>query len=260
MNFTGTTALITGASSGIGLAYAQEFAKRGANLVLVARRKPELEALATELRSKSGADVTVFAADLSVPGAAASLVTAVAKQKITVDVLVNNAGFGTNNRLIDEDRERIQAEITLNVSTLTDLTAAYLPGMIDRNRGTIINIASTAAFQPVPGMAVYAATKAFVLSFTQAVWGELGDSAVRVLAVCPGATDTAFFDVAGKAPSTPLAPIAGVIDATFRALAGRKQHVVVGGRNRVMAFSTRLVPTSMVTKVAGSMFLPEASR
>lgn len=257
MEYAGKTALITGASSGIGLAYAQEFARRGANLVLVARRKSLLEKLAKDIKAKSIVTIEIFEMDLSALDAGAKLVKAVEAKNLTVDFLVNNAGFGTSGRLIHENRDEVQREVVLNVATLVDLTTAYLPGMLKRDFGAIVNIASTASFQPVPGMAVYAATKAFVRSFTSAVWGELGDSKVRVLSVSPGATRTEFFDVAGAKPVGELAPVANVVSTTFKALESRKSKpsVVDGTRNRLMAVVSSKLPFKMVVKVAGSMFL-----
>ncbi|MEG2887194.1 MAG: SDR family oxidoreductase, partial [Aurantimicrobium sp.] len=204
MEYTGKTTLITGASSGIGVHFAEGFAARGSNLVLVARRKELLADLAAKLTKNYGVTVDVITEDLSVPDSGAALEKKVSKNH-TVDVLVNNAGFGTNNRFVNEDRERIAQEIQLNVGTLVDLTAVFLPAMVERNSGVVVNIASTASFQPVPGMAVYGATKAFVRSFTEAVWGELRGTNVRVLAVSPGATESEFFLVAGgKSPGKPM--------------------------------------------------------
>lgn len=259
MEYKGKTALITGASSGIGLDYAREFARRGANLVLVARRVDLLDAAAAQLVKGHGVGVTTIALDLSVPAAAQKLVDELKSQSIHPDFVVNNAGFGTSGRAKNEDRGRVAQEIQLNVGTLVDLTLAYLPQLLERNFGAIINIASTAAFQPVPGMAVYAATKAFVLSFTSAIWGETNHTNVRVLTVCPGATSTEFFDVAGAKPSGALAPVSQVIDATFKALDARKSvpAVVAGGRNRTMAAISQRMPAKTVIKVAAGMFLPK---
>ena len=254
MTYVGKTALITGASSGIGLEYARAFAARGCHLVLVARRAEALAAIAAELTTRFGVSVSTISLDLSDSDSAQKLAAHVGDSPI--DILINNAGFGTNARFEDEDLDRVRDEITLNVSTLTELTGVYLPSMLKRNDGVIINIASTAAFQPVPGMAVYAATKAYVLSFTRALWEEVRGTGVRVLAVCPGATDTEFFHVAGASPSTGLAPISDVIDQTFTALATNTPSVVVGSRNRVMAFAGRFVPVTAVMKVAAAMFLP----
>ena len=256
MEYAGKTALITGASSGIGLAYAQEFARRGANLVLVARRKSLLEKLAKEIKATSKVTIETFEMDLSALDAGAKLVKAVEAKNLTVDFLVNNAGFGTSGRLIHENRDEVQREVVLNVATLVDLTTAYLPGMLKRDFGAIVNIASTASFQPVPGMAVYAATKAFVRSFTSAVWGELGDSKVRVLSVSPGATRTEFFDVAGAKPVGELAPVTNVVPTTLKALESRnsKPSVVAGTRNRLMVVGSSKLIFKLGVNDDGTMF------
>jgi short-subunit dehydrogenase len=257
MEYKDKIALVTGASSGLGLEYATELAKRGANLILVARRKDALDALAANLASNTGAKVTTIALDLSTPSSAKKLMAELKKLKIEPQILINNAGFGTSGRFAKENAERVQEEIQLNVGTLVDLTHAVLPAMIEANFGAIVNIASTAAYQPVPGMAVYAATKAFVLSFTSAVWGETKNTGVRVLAVSPGATATNFFNVAGASPSGGLAPISDVIEATFKALESAKAgpSVIVGGRNALMANLSKLMPKKIVIGVAASLFL-----
>ena len=259
MEYTGKTTLITGASSGIGLHFAEGFALRGSNLILVARRKELLIELATRLAKQYGVTVDVITEDLSVPGSGAALEKKVAAKKFTVDVLVNNAGFGTNNHFIDEDRARVAQEIQLNIGTLVDLTAAFLPAMVERNSGIVVNIASTASFQPVPGMAVYAATKAFVRSFTEAVWGELLDSNVRVLAVSPGATESEFFVVAGGKPAGKSMPASAVVDTMFKALdaSTRRPSVIVGGFNTFTARLVKFMPEKAVINIAAKMFLPK---
>ncbi|MFM6980947.1 MAG: SDR family NAD(P)-dependent oxidoreductase [Micrococcales bacterium] len=248
-------ALITGASSGIGAAYAREFAKQGTDLVLVARRKDLLDSMASELQTSYKVKVSVIAADLTKADAVSALLANLKKSKLEPDVLINNAGFGTSGRVQHEDRDRVREEINLNVATLVDLTTAMVPALVAKKQGAIINIASTAAFQPVPGMAVYAATKAFVLSFTSALWHELDGTGVKVLAVCPGATATEFFDVAGAHPFGKLASVSDVVSGTFKALRAKKPFVVIGSRNAVMAGFSSLLPKALVTKVAGSMFL-----
>lgn len=257
MEYTGKTTLITGASSGIGIAYAEGFALRGSNLILVARRKDRLDAIASKLSTQYGVTVDVIAQDLTAPGAVAALEKAVAAKKLTVDVLVNNAGFGLNGYFVSEDRAKTQEEIALNIGVLVDLTAAYLPGMVTRNSGAVVNIASTASFQPVPGMAVYGATKAFVRSFTEAVWGELGDSKVRVVAVSPGATESEFFIVAGGSPSGKAMPASAVVDTTFASLEKKIPSVVVGGANAASASLVKFFPKKTVIKLVGKLFLPK---
>ncbi len=172
IDVAGTTVLITGASAGLGVEFAHRFAARGANLVLVARRADRLEALATELRGAHGIIVTVLPADLAAPGVGASLHQELTNRGITVDSLINNAGFGTHGAFVDEDLERVTSEIQLNIATLVELTHTFLPDLLT-GRGALVNIASTASFQPTPGMAVYGASKAFVLNFTEALWPKL---------------------------------------------------------------------------------------
>jgi short-subunit dehydrogenase len=260
MEYTGKTTLITGASSGIGLAYADGFAARGSNLILVARRKELLEELAAKLTKQYGVKVVVITEDLSLPGTGVALEKKVKAKKLVVDVLVNNAGFGTNNLFVDEDRARVAEEIQLNVGTLVDLTAAFLPAMVSRNSGAIVNIASTASFQPVPGMAVYGATKAFVRSFTEAVWGELGDSAVRVLAVSPGPTQSEFFEVAGGSPDKKRVAASAVVETTFAALEKNTPSVVEGTSNSVTASLVKFFPKKTVIKMVAKMFMPKQSK
>ena len=259
MEYAGKTALITGASSGIGLAYAEEFAKRGTNLVLVARRKELLNEIAQKISASSMVDVTVIPMDLATLSSGAKLAKEIEAKNLAVDFLINNAGFGTSGRLVNENREKLQQEIVLNIATLVDLTTTFLPKFLARNSGAIVNIASTASYQPVPGMAVYAATKAFVRSFTAAVWGEVSNTNVRVIAVSPGATKTDFFDIAGTQPSNTLAPVSDVIKTTFAALDSNKSKptVIDGRSNRTLAFVAKFMPERLVIKVAASMFLPK---
>jgi short-subunit dehydrogenase len=257
MNYKGKTAVVTGASSGIGLGYAHELAARGANLVLVARNKSQLETIAADIKAEHNVNIDVVALDLSKVSSGQELLDKLTKMKVTPDVLINNAGFGTNNRVAKEDRSKIQQEIVLNVVTLVDLTTAVLPQMLAKDFGVIVNIGSTASFQPVPGMAVYAATKAFVRSFTSALWGEVKGTNVRVLTVNPGATSTEFFKIAEAKPAGKLAPVSDVVDATFKALDSKNSSpsIVVGGQNALMANFTRIVPVKAVINIAGKLFL-----
>ena len=257
MQYAGKNALITGASSGLGVAYAEEFAKRGANVILVARRRELLLKVADRVKAIANVQVTVIDQDLAQLDSGQKLVDELAARELQVDFLINNAGFGTNNPFVNEDRKQVQSEIVLNIATLVDLTAAFLPQMVARNEGAIVNIASTASFQPVPGMAVYAATKAFVRSFTSAVWGELEGTNVRVIAVSPGATQTEFFEVAGAKPAGPLAPVSNVMKTTFKALNSRKSKpaVVDGGGNKALAAISARLPIKLVIRTAAKMFL-----
>jgi short-subunit dehydrogenase len=260
MDFEGSSALVTGASSGLGEVFARELAQRGANVVLVARSQDKLEALAQELRDGFQVSVEVLACDLSEPGAGAGLAARVGERGVQVDVLVNSAGFGLFGLLHEADPAQIAQEVQLNVAALTELTCAVLPGMRARDRGAIVNVASTAGFQPLPYMAVYGATKAYVLSFTEALWAETRGTAVRVTALCPGATDTAFFDTASDNASvgTRMAP-EQVVAAAFRALERRRCSVVPGLANRLLAGSTRLLPRQAVVRMSERTMRPKKS-
>ncbi|KQR37430.1 SDR family NAD(P)-dependent oxidoreductase [Microbacterium sp. Leaf159] len=244
LDLRGGTALITGASSGLGVEFARRFAARGSNLVLVARRVDRLEQLATELRTAAGVEVDVVPADLGVPGAAAALHREIAERGIRITSLVNNAGFGSHVAFDHADPARMTGEIQLNVLTLVELSRAFLPQLL-QGQGALVTVASTAAYQPTPGMAVYGATKAFVLSFTEALWAEARGTGLRVLAVSPGSTKTEFFDVVGtEAASVGRQQTAGqVIDTAFRELdrANGKPSVVSGVRNHLLALGTRLL-------------------
>jgi uncharacterized protein len=251
------TAVVTGASSGIGAAFAEALAPRAAELVLVARREERLHALAERLRGTGAPAVRVVVADLQEPDGVRAVLDAVADRE--VDLLVNNAGFATHGPFAAEDPARIAGEIALNVGAVVALTRGVLPGMVGRGRGAVLNVASTAAFQPVPFMAVYGATKAFVLSFTEALWGELRGSGVRALAVAPGATATEFFDVAGDGASVGRrgAP-ERVVATALRALdrPGAPPSVVPGRVDALTARLPRLLPRSAVVRVTRRLVAP----
>lgn len=193
----GDTALVTGASSGIGTEIARELAQRGHGLTLVARREDRLRELAGELSTEHEVRVEVVAADLSDRGARDDLAAAVISRGLSVSVLVNNAGFGSVGEFADNDRERQVQMVALNCEAIIDLTARYLPSMIEEGSGAVLNIASAAAFQPLPGSATYAASKAFVLHFTEAIHEELKGTGVTATAVCPGPVHTEFVEAAG---------------------------------------------------------------
>ena len=249
------TALVTGASSGIGEQFALQLGRRGHNLILSARSVDKMQALATRLRTENpGIAVEVIAADLAEPGGAAALTGEVAARGIDVDILINNAGFGSHNPVAEEDPDNLAREIQLNCSSLVDLTARLLPAMLQRDRGGVLNVASTAAFQPLAGMAVYAATKAFVLSFTEALWAETRTTGVRVVALCPGATETGFFDAAGKEFLTSGRQTADhVAEFGLRAFFnGRGPTVVPGLANKLGANGYRFVPRAALARFAGA--------
>ncbi|MGW4329074.1 SDR family NAD(P)-dependent oxidoreductase [Nocardia sp. NPDC004573] len=244
-NWEGATAVVTGASSGIGAAFATALAERRSGLILVARREDRLRKLATDLERTFGIRARVVTADLSIPADVERLAGVLSAGANPIDLLVNNAGFATHGPLVDHDSARMREEIAVNITAVAELTRAVLPEMIRRGDGAVVNIASTAAFQPIPFMAVYGATKAFVLSFTEALWGELEGSGVTALAVCPGATDTEFFDVAGEAASVGRRQTSEQVVAT--ALRELDRHaprpsVVSGLANAVSARLPRYLP------------------
>ena len=259
-DYRGKTALITGASSGLGVEFANQLAGRGANLILVARRKDRLQAVADAVVLMHKVQVTVIVADLAEVGAAEKLFKSLARKKLSVDVLVNNAGFGTFGEFNKEPIEKISEELRLNISTLVELSKLALPSMLKNNDGVIINVASTAAYQPIPYMSVYAATKAFVLSFTEALWGELIGTNVKAIALSPGGTKTEFFEVAsnGKAPDGlgKLQTVEQVITVVMNALDKKTPppSVISGASNFALAFSGRFIPRKLLINVARKMF------
>jgi uncharacterized protein len=198
IDYRNQTTIVTGASSGLGAEFARQLAARGSDLVLVARRADRLESLADELTRAHGITVTTVARDLGLPDAGRSLRAELESRGIHATGLVNNAGFGTHHAFTDEDPDRLQDMIALNVSALVDLTRAFIEPLTAADNGVLINVASLLGFQPTPYLAVYGATKAFVLSFTESLWEEARGSGLRVLAISPGATETEFYDAAGS--------------------------------------------------------------
>ncbi|MBY4399755.1 SDR family oxidoreductase [Rhodococcus fascians] len=248
-----STALITGASSGLGEEFAHRFAARGENVVLVARRADRLETLARRIEADHGVTATAVAMDLGVPGIGESLRKNLADKGITPTTLINNAGFGTHGRFRDEDPARVASEIALNVSALVDLTHAFLPNLT----GALINIASTAAYQPTPNMAVYGATKAFVLNFTEALAYEYRTSPLKILALSPGPTRTEFFDVVGSEDAAVgnFQTSEQVVSTAMRAVDSRRTpaSVVSGLSNKISAGSVRLAPRSLAAIISGRL-------
>ncbi|MGE0217567.1 SDR family NAD(P)-dependent oxidoreductase [Mycolicibacterium sp.] len=255
MDFTGHTALITGSSGGIGAEFAVQLAQRGAHLVLVARRTDKLDALRDRLvAAHPGIVVDVVAADLSVPGSGAALAEQVHGLGRTVDVLINNAGVGSHGAFVAEDPDAVAAQIQLNCGTLVDLTARFLPAMVERGRGVVLNVASTSAFQPTPGMAVYGATKAFVLSFSEALWQECRKTGVKVIALCPGPTETEFFQRTGDEFLTDgRQSSAEVVTTALAALDKSSPTVISGLLNTVKASAYRFTPRKVMLAVAERM-------
>jgi uncharacterized protein len=250
--------VITGASSGIGEALARQLAaQEKQTLVLVARRKEKLEALASDLRSQHGVRVEVLGLDLEQVGAAAQLVTAVEGLGLSVDTLINNAGFGLNDNFGDMPLDRIQGMMQLNMVALTELCHAVLPSMRERKQGRIMNIASVAAFQACPNFAVYAATKGYVLMLSEALAVEEKANGINVLAVCPGATATPFHDVAGN-EGTFLTKIMDspetVAKTALRAMkCACSSSVVTGVMNKPLPLINRLMPRQCMTWMAGKL-------
>ncbi|SIR69943.1 SDR family NAD(P)-dependent oxidoreductase [Williamsia sterculiae] len=254
-DYSGTTVLITGASSGLGAEFAEQFAERGAGIVLVARREDRLRELADRLRRVHDATVAVIAMDLSRPAAASELHAALVDRDIAVDSLVNNAGFGLKGPFADADPERVADLVAVNVAALTNLTRRFLPDLIAGGRGVLINIASTAAHQPTPGMSVYGASKAYVLSFTEAIAYETKDSGLRVLALSPGPTRTEFFEVVGgeDAAVGRFQTATEVVANALTELDRRhpRAGIVSGRGNALTAIAARLAPRAVATAVAG---------
>jgi hypothetical protein len=245
-------ALVTGASAGLGVEFARQLSKRGHRLVLAARRKDRLEALARELGNSRA-----VAIDLSKTNAAAKLMADVEANGETIDLLINNAGFGLIGRFAELDAMRLRQMVDLNVGALIDLCRAAAPGMIGRKSGGIINVASTAAFQPGPKMAVYFATKAFVLSFTEALHEELKPHGIKVSCLCPGPTRTEFGEVAGFGGNGLFDHVAmeppEVVETGLSGLDRNHAVVVPGWKNKVTAASNRFAPRSVVRKIAGAI-------
>jgi uncharacterized protein len=244
--YVSQTVLLTGASSGIGEQFARALAARGCSLVLVARRLDRLERLAAELRRDHGVNVDVLAVDLSSGSAAATVRAAVDELGVRVTGLINNAGFGTFGPFVEEDLATLQREIAVDVAAPVELAAAFLPDLLEAGNGMLINVASMAAYTPTPRMAVYGASKAFVLSFTEALWAELRGTGVRVFAVSPGATSTEFNAVVGTDDATAGARPRTAADVVTTALnhlesRGGGPSVIDGVGNRVSAGVLRLI-------------------
>ncbi len=257
------TALITGASYGIGEAYARRLAAEGANLILTARSADRLEALAEGLRSQFSVAVTLIKSDLADPSAPQKLFEAVQVNNPEIDLLINNAGFGAVGDFADVPLDRQLEMIQVNVSALVALTHLFLPPMLKRRNGAIIQLASTASFQGVPYFATYSGTKSFILTFSEALWAECQPFGVRVLAVCPGPTGTHFQAVAGtesvRRPVKMQTPDE-VVEVSLKALAANRSFVVSGFGNSAMVFLERFVSRQMVTKMASKLYRPFSTR
>ena len=236
MNFyRNKTALVTGASSGIGAEFARVLARKGCDLILVARSEDKLRALADELNAKYGIEAHVIVQDLSDEWATRAVQSQVETRELRVDILINNAGFASQGDFETIDAERLHSQVMLNVTAVVDLTRAFLPAMLERKSGVIVNVASTAAFFPLSTQAVYGATKAFLLSWSEALWAENRERGVKVLALCPGATDTEFFERVGNDITAPKDSPALVVQTAFKALSRGDATALVGRANALSA-------------------------
>jgi uncharacterized protein len=247
--FAGQRALITGASSGLGLEFADLLAAQKVNLVLAARRQQPMEKLAADLRRKYGIDVLVEVIDLASPGAAARLKSGLDAKSISIDILVNNAGYGLQGEFLETPIERTVDMIQLNITALTELSYLFGRDMAARRSGHILLIASLLAFQPVPTFAAYAATKSYVLALGEALHDELRSQGVVVTSLCPGHTETGF-DAAAGATASPMLRLLTmqprpVAESGIRALSRGKASVIAGLMNNIVALSNRLTPRSM---------------
>jgi short-subunit dehydrogenase len=247
------TVLITGASSGIGLELAKCFATDGCRLILVARNRDALEKLAEELRAKNKIEAIVLPANLSLPETQKRIFEKLSAQKISVDVLVNNAGFGAHGAFLEMSLPRQLEMLQVNIAALTELTGLFLPGMIQRKRGGILNVGSVAGFLPGPGMAVYYATKAFVLSFTEALSEELLGTGLMVSVLCPGPTESNFGNVARgqKVRQMKTSKMSAEVVAQYghRAFRNGKVIAIPGVQNKVFIFLNRFAPRWIPRKV-----------
>ena len=245
--------LITGASAGLGVEFAKQCAKRGDEVVLVARRKDRLDSLAAEIGGKAH----VIAADLSKPGAATKIVAETIARGMWVRTLINNAGFGLRGRFDELPLDRQLEMVDLNIRALTNLSFVVINDMVLKGAGSILNVASTAAFQAGPNMAVYFASKAYVLSFTEALHEEWKDRGIKVSALCPGPTRTEFGEVAGFKTLGQFDKLAmeaePVVRAGLEGLDANRAVVIPGATNRIGVWSTRFAPRSVVRRIAGSL-------
>jgi uncharacterized protein len=255
-HFTNKTVLLTGASAGIGAVFARELSKQGATLILVARREEQLKALAATLTNAH-----VIAADLSTPGASQRVYDEVIARGLSVDVLINNAGFGLHGDFQQMGLKDQREQIDLNIAALVELTHLFMP-MIEAKQGGVIQVASMAGFNPVPYMAVYAATKAFVLSFGAALWAEYQPKGVRVLTLVPGATQTEFFARAGEgaAAGVKKARPEDVVNDGITAFTRGRAMVVSGIQNKIFAFFSRFMGHILAAKVFARFTRPKANQ
>ena len=262
-SFKSMMALVTGASSGIGKALARELAGQGANLILVSRNVQRLEQEAEDLKIRFGVNVHVFPADLSLSGNCQKLFEWTLRQGLTVDLLVNNAGLAHYGPFDQTSFEETSAMLDLNVRALTHLTRLFLPGMLERGSGGILNVASTAGFQPIPSLSVYAATKAFVLNFSEALWAECKGRGVRIFCLCPGNTLTRFHQTAGIDRQRMFFSASAADVARFalrKFLKTDQPSSIYGFWNKLMIYAERLSPRRLTVFVTGRMYRSSAKQ
>ena len=262
-SYAGKWALITGASAGLGVEFARQLAARGAHLILVARREERLRALAQELKSRYSVESEVLVADLSQRESSEQVFQAVQALHREVRVLVNNAGFGIYGKLDETPAARNQEMLMVNVVAAASLTRLFLPAMVEARDGVIMNVSSTSAFQSVPFMANYGASKAFVLALTEGVWAENRESGVRALAVCPGPVETEFFEVMGSGEPFPLRKdtAENVVASALRAVDHNRNYIIPGPvLNYLMANATRFAPRAWVTRITARMLKPRGGK
>lgn len=258
---TAPRALVTGASSGFGAVFARALRTRGYHVILVARREDRLVSLQKDLGGAEGA--TILVQDLAAPGGAARVVSEVQARGVDVDLLVNNAGVGLTTPFLEQPVERLQGMIDLNVRAVVELTRGLLPPMVERRRGGIVNVSSIAAFQAVPYMGVYAATKAFILSFTEALSHEIRGSGVYLQALCPGPTATEFLEVSKThsgllVTRMPMLSAEEVVKASLAGLDRGKLRVIPGLANRLLPQLLRVSPVAFTRTVTAQLFKPKA--
>lgn len=258
-----TTALITGASSGIGEEFAKQLAAKETDLILVARSQEKLEKLASKLQQQHSVNAEVIVQDLTEPAAGKIVFESIQQKGLTVDLLINNAGFGDYGDFSDRDLTKQLAMIQLNIMAVTELTGLFLPLMKQRGHGAIVNLSSIAGFQPLPYMSVYAATKAFILSFTESLWAENKNTGVRILAVCPGPTESDFFDKAdfpdsmAESQSKLMTPPKDVVAEALKALNKGQSNIVTGGLpNQIIVNLPRFAPRDLLVNVVEKQFKP----
>ncbi len=257
------TALITGASSGIGAAFARELAAREYNLVLVARSEAKLQQLVTELEPSHGVQIQVIVQDLTQPDAAGQIYAAIAELGLTLDLLVNNAGCGDYGEFAQRSFQQQSDIVKLNVLAVVEMTHLFLPQMQQRQSGGIINVGSLAGFQPIPYLAVYSASKAFILRFSEALWAENKSRGVQIMALCPGPTQTNFFAAANMEHNAKLMAAQSyedpreVVRLGLKALAEGRSHLVTGGwQNHLLVNASRLAPREVLAEKLEVHFRP----